>query len=304
MKKIISLCSLVLVFALVVTVFTACGDNTKDNTTTQASEETVVTKGFSAEIGETSATVKKDGKEFQVLKYPINSGMSVDLKYASENNEFIDMNFDGVLDFYIAISNQNGVINYHCWLYNATSNQFDYSVILSALQNISVDAENHRILSNSIVGGVEHVFSYRWEEGQLKFDSDYSDENGGIPEEVTQVVSDNAIGIEKPTDNVTDNKGDKEETTKENTENKTTTKVNKPGETTTKENKPDETTTKENKPGETTTKENKPGETTTKVNKPDETTTKVNKPANTTTTAPNVNDGLVIETGNINDGWF
>lgn len=291
MKKIISLCSLVLVFALVVTLFTACGDNTDDNTTTQSSEEAVVTKGYSVEIGETSATVKKDGKEFQVLNYPMNSGVSIDLDYASKNNEFIDMNFDGVLDFYIALGNNNGVINYHCWLYNATSNKFDYSVILSALQNISVDAENHRILSNSMVGGVEHVFSYRWVEGQLKFDSDYSDDNGGIPEDVTQVVSDNAIGIEKPTNNVADNKGDVEDTNK------------KPdNDTTTKENKPANTTTEENKPGET----NKENDTTevTKVDETTETTTKVNKPANTTTTAPNVNDGLVIETGNIDDGWF
>lgn len=293
MKKIITLCALVLAFALMITVFTACGDNTEDNTTTQATE--AVKKGFSAEIGEASAIIKKDGKEFQTLKYPMNSGVTIDLDYASKNNEFIDMNFDGVPDFYIAASNQNGVISYHCWLYNATSNQFDYSVSLSGLQNISVDAENHRILSHSMVGNEEHVFSYRWEEGQLKFDSDYSADNGGIPEDVTQVVSDNAIGVEKPTVNNTTEKSDKAETTKKNNSgNKTTTKANKPAEKTTKENKPSE---------EKTTKENKPVESTTE-NKPTETTTKANKPANTTTTAPNLNNGIVIETGNINDGWF
>ena len=287
MKKIISLCSLVLVFALVVTLFTACGDNTEDNTTTQTTEEEII-KGYSAEIGEATATVKKDGKEFQVLKYPVNSGLSIDLEYASKNNEFVDMNFDGVLDFYIALSNNNGVINYYCWLYNGTSNKFDFSIILSSLQNISIDAENHRVLSNTIVGGVEHIFSYKWVEGQLKLDTDYSDDNGGIPEDVTQVISDNAIGVEKTTEKVTEkvtaNKADKEETTKKKNDNKKTTKADKPS--------------------NTTTKANKPAETTTKVNKPTETTTKANKPANTTTTAPVINDGLVIVTGDIDDGWF
>lgn len=265
MKKIISLCAVVLAFALMITVFTACGDNTEENTTSQSAEETIAAEGYSVVVGEASATVYKDGKEFQVLNYPINSGATVDLEYASKNNAFMDMNFDGVPDFYIAISNNNGVISYHCWLYNVTAEKFDYSVILSALQNISVDAENHRILSKSVVGGVEHVISYKWVDGQLRFDTDYNTDDGGIPEEVTQVVNDNAIG-------------DDAQTTKapEKTENK----------------KPD----KNNNDKEETTK--KPS------NSDNKTTTKVNKPANTTTTAPNVNDGLVIETGSIDDGWF
>ena len=83
MKKIISLCWVVLVFALMITVFSACGDNTEDNTTTQSSENAVVdTKGFSVEISEATAVVKKDGKEYQTLKYPINAGMPFDLDYA------------------------------------------------------------------------------------------------------------------------------------------------------------------------------------------------------------------------------
>ena len=265
MKKIISLCSVILVFALMITVFTACGDNTEENTTAQASGNMIAAEGYSVVVGEASATVYKDGKEFQVLKYPVNSGAAVNLEYASKNNAFIDMNFDGVHDLYIAISNSNGVISYHCWLYNVTADKFDYSVILSALQNISVDAENHRILSKSVVGGVEHIFSYRWVDGQLRFDTDYNTEDGDIPEEVTQVVNDNAIG-------------DAAQTTKapDKTDNK----------------KPD----KNNGNKEETTK--KPSSSDNK------TTTKANKPANTTTTAPNVNNGLVIETGGIDDGWF
>lgn len=320
MKKIISLCSVILVFALMITVFTACGDNTEENTTTQATEETIAAEGYSVLVGEASATVYKDGKEFQVLKYPLNSGVTVDLAYASKNKEFIDMNFDGVQDLYIAASNSNGIISYHCWLYNVTAEQFDYSVILSALQNISVDAENHRILSNSVVGGVEHVFSYRWVDGQLRFDTDYNEEDGGIPEDVTQVVADNAIGQVKPTENVVDvvddtkvNKEDKTDKVDKNDKNDKVDKVDKVDkddkndkvDKVDKDDKADkeETTKKNSSSNKTTTKENKPVETT-KSNKPAETTTKVNKPANTTTTAPNVNNGVVIETGSIDDGWF
>lgn len=273
MKKIISLCSVVLVFALMITVFTACGDNTEDNTTTQNSENAVVdTKGFSVEISEATAVVKKDGKEYQTLKYPINAGMPFDLDYAKKNNAFIDMNFDGEPDFYIAISNADGVISYYCWLYNATTKQFDYSVILSELKNISVDADYHRILSNVMVGGEEHVFCYRWVDGKLTFDTDYSDDNGGIPEEVTQVVNDNAIGSDKKPAEESDKNNNK-----------------KPDKNNNK--KPDKNNGKEE-----TTKNNTDSE--------NNTTTKVNKPANTTTTAPHTNNGIVIETGSINDGWY
>lgn len=230
MKKIISLCLVVLVFALVVTVFTACGDNTEDGTTTTEASE-IVNGEFSVNIEATQAVVKKGDKEFQTLLFPINPNIEFDLKYAKENHDFIDMNFDGNPDFYIAVNSKNGVVDYYCWLYNATTNQFDYSAILSALKNISIDADNHRVLSSVVVDGEKHVFSYKWVDGQLLLDSDFSENNGGIPEDVTQVLNDNAIGVEKPTSS-----DSKEETTKKNAssgDNKTTTKVNKPANTTT-----------------------------------------------------------------------
>ncbi len=251
MKKIIALCSVLLALAIIVTAFTACGDKPEDNTTT-TTEAASEKSGFSVELEETQAVVKKDGKEFQTLKYPINTGMKFDMAYATKNNAFLDMNFDGEPDFYIAISAENGVINYYCWLYNATSKQFDYSVILSALKNISIDADNHRVLSSVVVDGEDHVFSYKWVDGQLLLDTDYSEDNGGIPEDVTQVANDNAIGVEKTT-----SASEKEETTKKNG----------------------------------SSSDNK-------------TTTKANKPANTTTTAPNKQNGIVLETGNANDGWY
>ncbi len=249
MKKIISLCLVVLSLAIVVTAFTACGDKTEDNTTTTTEAASVEKSGFSVKIEETQAVVKKDGKEFQTLKFPINAGMKFDLAYATKNNAFIDMNFDGEPDFYVAISAENGVINYYCWLYNATTKQFDYSVILSALKNISIDADNHRVLSSVKVDGEDHIFSYKWVDGQLLLDTDYSEGNGGIPEDVTNAASNNAIGTDKTTSANGDNK---ETTKKESDDNKTTTK----------------------------------------------------KPANTTTTAPNKNNGVVLETGNPNEGWY
>ena len=249
MKKIISLCLVVLSLAIVVTAFTACGDKTEDNTTTTTEAASVEKSGFSVKIEETQAVVKKDGKDFQTLKFPINAGMKFDLAYATKNNAFIDMNFDGEPDFYVAISAENGVINYYCWLYNATTKQFDYSVILSALKNISIDADNHRVLSSVKVDGEDHIFSYKWVDGQLLLDTDYSDENGGIPEDVTNAANNNAIGTDKTT---SANGGNKETAKNESDTDKTTNK----------------------------------------------------KPANTTTTAPNKNNGVVLETGNPNEGWY
>lgn len=228
MKKIITLCSVLLVLSIIVTAFTACGDKTESETTTDAQ---IVSTDFIAEIKKNETVIKKDGAVFQTLKYPENSGVEFDKKYASKNNAFIDMNFDGKKDFYIAVNSVDGVISFYCWLYNESTNQFEYSELLSALKNISIDADNHRVLSNVEIDGGKHVFSYKWVDGQLALDSDYSDDNGGIPEEITNVVTNNAIG----TQTTTSSNSDKTETTKKNSadSNKTTTKVNKPSNTTT-----------------------------------------------------------------------
>ncbi len=200
MKKSIALCSVLITLVLVVTMFTACNDKTDADTTTTTTDQNDVVEqtGFTVKIGDKEAVVKKDGKDFQTLTYPKNSNVKFDKKYATKNNEFLDLNFDGKPDFYIAISSEDGVISYYCWLYNATKNEFDYSIILSELKNISVDSENQRILSSVKVDVENHVLSYRWDDGQLVLDNDYSDVNGGIPEEVTQVVQDNIIGTDKP----------------------------------------------------------------------------------------------------------
>ncbi len=231
MKKIISLCSVVLSLVVLLTMFTACGDNKKESDTTTV-ESVVAETGFSAVIEKDKAIINKDGKEYQELEFPKNAKVKFNKKYATKNNEFIDMNFDGKEDFYIAVNSVDGVISYYCWLYNDTTKKFDYSVILSDLNNISVDSENQKILSSVEVDGEKHVLSYSWVDGQLILDTDYSDKNGGIPENVTQSVTDNAIGTGKPT------KPSKAETTTEknssdkNTD-KTTAPSKKPANTTT-----------------------------------------------------------------------
>lgn len=229
MKKIYSLCSILVVLALFIAVFTACGDKSEKETTTTAASTSAET-GFTVEIGDSQAVVKKDGKEFQTLKYPLNTGKTFDKEYAAKNNAFLDMNFDGLPDFYVAIGVENDAVNYYCWLYNATTEQFDYSASLSGLKNISVDSENQVILSNLVIDGKEHVFTYKWVDGLLTLEKDYNEDDGGIPDDVTKVVTESAIGTDKTTSS---NKNT--ETTKKNTSggSNTTTKANKPANTTT-----------------------------------------------------------------------
>jgi uncharacterized lipoprotein YehR (DUF1307 family) len=92
MKKIIMLCSVLVALALIVTMFTACGDKNDGETTTTTTAEnqsaSVDEVGFTAVIGDTQATVKKDGKEFQVLKYPSNPNVTFDKAYAEKHNDF------------------------------------------------------------------------------------------------------------------------------------------------------------------------------------------------------------------------
>lgn len=259
MKKIITLCSVLLVLSIIVTAFTACGDKTEDETTatTTTQELSAEETGFTVEIGDTEAVVKKYGKEFQVLKYPVNPNFPFDKSYAQAHNEFLDMNFDGQPDFYIAVSSVDGVVNYYCWLYNATTNVFDYSIILSALKNISVDSYNQRILSTVKNGDSSLVVSYHWVDGDLVVEKKYDEST--VSEEITKVVEENAIGIDKTSTTVSAS-GDSKETTKKSDKNSDSS-VNTVS------------------------------------------TTKANRPANTTTTKLS-GGGVVLGTGDMDEGWY
>lgn len=280
MKKIITLCSLILCLAVVVTAFTSCKGKENNNNNETETYVAAITNGefsFTAEVGESSTIIKNNGEEYQTLQYPVNAGYAFDYAYAKDRSQFIDMNFDGQPDFYIAVSAEAETIYYYCWLFNATTKKFDFSVSLSGLTNISVDADTHTIYSTYDYADTTKIMSYKWVDGQLVNVDVYDNSTDTIPYEVTQAAAENVIGsVTKP---ALTTKAPK--TTKEN---KNPDKNNKPD-----NNKGDSTSTG-------TTKENS-------ENVPEDTTKPDNKPLGTTTTAPHV-PGVQIETGNIDAGWY
>ncbi len=280
MKKNYSVIALIIALCVLVTAFTACNKDKVDSKDDTSVSDIVSASGYSAVINETNAVISKDGKEFQTVEYPQNIGHAFDFKYAKEHYEFIDMNFDGDEDFYIAVSNVDGVISYYAWIYNATAKKFEHSSYLSMLKNISVDSIEQLILSETEFEGGRQISVYTWDNGQLVFNEKYNENDGDIPENVTSSFNDNKIGEVSNSEKVTEvstTVADKEETTTKKSDD------NKPG----KEDK----TTKPNKPD----KNEKP-------NKEDKTT----KPSTTkpllTTTTP-VND-IVLESSDPESGWF
>ena len=230
MKKIITLCSVIVVLAIVITAFTACGDKTEDNTTTtETTESGVLVGGVSVEVGKEFAVITEEGFVVQTLKYPKDSDVKFDFKYAKEHNAFIDFNFDGVDDFYIAVSTENGIINYYCWLYNETTKLYEYSKDLSALKNLSVDAEKHLVISTIPQDDGNQITCYKWVNGVLTLDSSYDSSKDEVPEDVTNAVEKNPIGSDK--EETTKKPSTNKETTKKPSDNKETTK--KPANTTT-----------------------------------------------------------------------
>ncbi len=194
MKKIISICSVILSVALLITVFTACGKDKVDETPESTTAEALVEGEYSLDVTEAKAVVKKGDAIFQELSYPEGIGYVFDLEYAKEHYEFIDMNFDGNPDLYLAVSKVDNVISYYCWLFNATDNKFDYSASLSALKNISVDPYEQLVLSKYYYNGVEKVSTYEWVDGKLQLKETFGDEGSTIPQNIVQSYTDNTIG--------------------------------------------------------------------------------------------------------------
>ena len=278
MKKIITLCAVVLALAFIVTAFTACKNKPQEETTTTTQSESVK-EGFSVVIDATKAVVKKDGKDYQTLKFPLNTGMKFDLDYATKNNAFIDMNFDGQPDFYIAVSAEAETIYYYCWLFNATTKKFEFSVSLSGLTNISVDANTHTIYSTFKYRDTTKVVSYKWVNGALVNADEYDNTSDTIPPQVTEAVSNNVIGnVPRP-----------QQTTKPQQSGGNSSATQSGG------NKPQGNTT----PGTTSSGGANNGNT-----DPVGTTGAQNQPPlNTTTTAPR-QSGIEVMTGDINNGWY
>lgn len=272
MKKIITLCSLILCVSLIVTVFASCNGNKETNETSETSEYiATVLNGefsFSAEVGENDTVIKNNGKEYQTLKYPVNSGLPFDYSYAKEHAQFIDMNFDGQPDFYIAVGAEGENIYFYCWLFNCTTEQFEYSVSLSGLTNISVDDERQIVYSTVNYNGTQKIISYKWVDGQLTSDTVYDSVSDTIPAEVTQNAKENALGT-----------------------------VTRPALTTSKPTEGNKKHTDKDVSTTATASSNNGGTVSTTA------TQKEDKPLNTTTTSPRVS-GIQIETGDINEGWF
>ncbi len=242
MKKIFALCSLIICVSLMVTVFVSCGKE-KDDDTTNTNESNIVsvTNGefvFTAEVGEENTIIKNNGKEYQVLEYPMGVGHRFDFEYAKSHASFLDMNFDGQPDFYIEVSLTGKTKNYYCWLFNATTQKFDPSPMLTTLTNISVDAEKQIVYSIQYVGDVERIVEYVWTNGLLTYREVYDNEDGTIPPEVSQAVQQNAIGtVTKPSKPATSSEA---KTTKVDNGNSSTATQSS---STTQENKPLNTTT-------------------------------------------------------------
>ena len=194
MKKIISICAVILSVALLITVFAACGKNNGDSTPESTTADAVADGAYSLDVSAEKAVVKKGDTVFQELSYPVGIGYEFDLAYAKEHYEFIDMNFDGNLDLYLAVCKVDNVINYYCWLYNATDNKFDYSASLSALKNISVDPYEQLVLSKYYYNGVEKVSTYEWVDGKLQLKETFGDEGATIPQNIVQSYTENTIG--------------------------------------------------------------------------------------------------------------
>lgn len=214
MKKIISICLLIVVVTLVVTVFTACGGKSESDTTTTTkvaadnagqNNKDVVIGTLTLKVNETNAEVYNDGALLQVLSYPKGKGTPFSYDYAKEHYGFADMNFDGETDVYIAVADDEGVIYYYCWLYNASAKEFQYSISLSALTNISVDSAEQLVFAIGFdANGNKVISKYTFVNGSLSFIESFN-ESEDIPEDIEQNVNNNTIGDKPVADNtVTD----------------------------------------------------------------------------------------------------
>lgn len=280
MKKISAICAVILAVSVIITAFSACGGKQpNDDATASDNGNVTATIGdvvFSAEVGGESAVIKNGDEVFQTLTYPKNSGYSIDPDYASKHYEFIDMNFDGEVDFYVAVGTDGTNVYYFCWLYNATTKKFDYSVSLSGLSNISVDSENQKILSTVYRTDSTSIVSYHWVNGNLEYENEYTTENGTFPAEITEAAKKNEIGVDKTPD-TSKSTGKSEKTTIGSAVNATKAEKTTKSEKTTASDKADSTPS----------------------------TTESKKPLNTTTTAPATANNVQVNTdANIDDNWF
>ncbi len=198
MKKIISVSALILIIAIIATAFAACGDKKEDETTTQPT--TAATQNAFAPtitISEDGAMVAYGDGKIQKLSFPEGYENEYDFEYAKEHYDFVDLNFDKVLDISIAIAKNGDEISFYCWLYDSVTNGYVYSKELSALKNISVDADKKQILSTKVKNGKETVKVYSWVEGKLTEQKSYGENGETVPPAVSETIKNNTVGTDK-----------------------------------------------------------------------------------------------------------
>ncbi len=223
MKKIISVSALILALALIVTAFTACGDKNEEETTTQPTASTTkVPFTPTITISENGAMVSYGDGKIQKLNFPEGYENEYDYEYAKEHYDFVDLNFDKVLDISIAIAKNGDEISYYCWLYDSVTNGYVFSKELSALKNISVDADKKQILSSVTDGKNEVVKVYAWVEGKLTEQKTYGENGETVPSSVSETIKNNSVGTDKKPSTSTTTKPSNNTTSS----NKPTTKPN------------------------------------------------------------------------------
>lgn len=244
-KKIIAAALAILVLAAGVLLLGSCGKKTEEPETTGDITEAAADKtktGLSAVVEETGILVYKDSELIQTIKFSdIKIESAVNLDFAKEHISFTDFNFDGKDDLCVAVSDKAGDFSYICFLYAEGDKPFVYNAELSAIKNISVNAEDKQIVSESKKDGEKIYTCYEWKDGVLKEIKEY-DDGESVPANVSKAASENTIGTKKTTAKTTEPSSAKPSKAPEKTTSKPaeTTKKNKPS-TTKAPSKPDVT---------------------------------------------------------------
>lgn len=173
-KKIISIGIVLLTIIVVVIIAATSGGNDEPDvvvpsqSTTLPVTESVIRKGYSAEVLEKSLKVYKDDVFVQELTYPTDHNGKFVLGLAKNHIAFLDMNFDGNDDICLTISASQDKYAYYCWVYDAEKDEFQYNKTLSSLTSISLDAEKKQVVSTEEKDGKKVYVIYEWKDGEFK----------------------------------------------------------------------------------------------------------------------------------------
>lgn len=252
-KKIVAAALAILVLAAGVLLLGSCGKKAEEPETTANNTEAVGDKtetGLTAVVEETRILVYEDSVLIQTINFSdVKVASSINIDFAKEHISFTDFNFDGKDDLCVAVSDKAGDFSYMCFLYTDGDKPFVYNAELSAIKNISVNAEDKQIVSESKKDGEKVYICYEWKDGALKEVKEY-DDSVSVPANVSKAASENTIGTKKTSAKTTEPASSKPAKPTEKTTSKPAkpTEKNKPS-TTKAPSKPD--VTKATQPAET-----------------------------------------------------